>query len=90
MYVGALGNIFNLGDELRNFLPVKFVVSQHINYWTIRNGLENLFDSVPPGVNVSGKNNDFRIHFVHLERRELQVEVAQNVNAHSRFSLFRY
>ena len=82
MHVRPLGNFFDIGNELRNFLPVEFVVSQNVDYRPIRNGLKNPFDSVPARVNVAGEHDHVGVRLVQLEGRELQVEIAQDVDTH--------
>jgi len=76
MDVRALGDFFDFRDELRNLLTIELVIPQNINHRPIHNRLEDPFNAVLSGVNVTSKHNDFRTHIVHFERRELQMEVA--------------
>ena len=87
MHVRALGNFFDIGNELRNFLPVELVVSQNVDYRPIWNGLKNPFDSVLARVNVAGEHDHVSVRLVRLEGRELQVEIAQDVDTHDRVNL---
>jgi len=87
MHVRALGNFFDIGNELWNFLPVELVVSQNVDYWPVGKGFENPFDSVLACVNVAGEHDHVSVRLVRLERRELQVEVAQDVDTHDRVNL---
>jgi len=87
MHVRALGNFFDLGNELRNFLPVELVVSQNVDYRPIWNGLKNPFDSVVARVDVAREHDHVSVHLVRLEGRELQVEIAQDVDTHDRVNL---
>lgn len=87
MHVRALGNFFDIGNELRNLLPVEFVVSQNVDYRPIWNGLKNPSDSVLTRVNVAGEHCHVSVHVTRLEGRELQVEIAQDVDTHNRVNL---
>jgi hypothetical protein len=87
MHVRTLSDFLDFGNELRNFLPVELVISQNVDYQTIWNGLQNLFDSVLARVNVTGEHEHVSVRLVRLERRELQVEIAQDMDAHDRVNL---
>ena len=85
MDVRALSNFLDLGNELRNFLSVELVVSQNIDYRPIRKSLENPFDSIPAGVDITSEHNHVGVHIVRPERRELQMDIAEDVDAHIEF-----
>src|SRR5688572_17012274 len=84
MDVCAFSNFFDFVDELRNFLSVELVVSQHIDCRSVGKTLKNPFNSVLSGVNVAGEHNHVGVHIVRLERRELYMEIAENMDTHDR------
>ena len=84
MHICALGNFFDLGNECRKFLPVELMVSQDVNYRPAGKSLESPFDPVPPGVSITGEHDHVSVHIVWLERRELQMKIAENVNSRDR------
>ena len=63
-------------NELLDFLPVELMISQDINYRLITERLENPFYPVGASVNIAREHNHVGIHFVFLERRKLQMEIA--------------
>ena len=80
--IRAFGKLFKLLSELRNFLAVKLVVAEDINDRLVGKRLANPFDSVLTGVNIACEDDHIRIHLRWFKWRELQVKVAQDVQAH--------
>ncbi len=84
MHACALSDLFDFIDELRDLLSIELVISQNVDYRSVRKGLQYPFDSVPARVDITREHNDLGVHLVRLERRELQMEIAENVDTHDR------
>lgn len=87
--VAAFGFGFKRLGQIRERVPVKFVVAEHINHRPIwKTGLDPI-ESLPADVNVTCQHHDVCIGGRDVDRFKFKVEISKDVQAHNRRSVGR-
>ena len=80
--IGAGRFLSQFAEQLRYRLPVEFVIPENVDHGLCRNCSTDPFQSVVADTHIAGQYDYVRFDRRHAERRELEMKVADDVEAH--------